>query len=366
MEAEELLMQPFNSLGSFMVRYSETTPGTFSLSIRDREKVRHYHILSLEEGTLSITRQVMFETLQELVAHHSQQADGLFVNLKQPCLTSAKLQIRRHTNEEWEIGRHQIQLVHRLGVGQFGEVWEGLWNNTSVAVKVLDSGSYQDEVGLMKKIHHQNLIQLYGVCTKEEPIYIITELMKHGSLMEYLQGEGTSLKLPQLINMSAQIASGMAYLEERNYIHRDLAARNILVGDHMTCKVAHFGLAQDLTENIYDMPIDQKLPIKWMAPEAAMYDRFTSKSDVWSFGIVIYEIITYGKVPYPGMTNGQVLKVLQQGYRMPRPMECPNELYDIMLDCWKEDPAERPTFETLHHHLKEFFTTNDGGYREPE
>jgi len=93
----------------------------------------------------------------------------------------------------------------------------------------------------------------------------------------------------------------------------------------------------------------EKLPIKWMAPEAAMYNHFTSKSDVWSFGIVIYEIITYGKAPYPGMTNGQVLKVLQQGYRMPRPMECPNELYDIMLDCWKEDPAERPTFETLHH-----------------
>ena len=376
MEAEKQLMQPFNNFGSFLVRDSETTPGDYSLSIRDRERVRHYRIKRLENGTFFVTRRVTFETIQDLVQYYTTQSDGLCVNLVAPCLLSEKPQtagLSRQANEEWEIDRRQIRLVRRLGAGQFGEVWEGLWNNTtSVAVKTLKPGTmspqeFLQEAALMKKLRHQKLIQLYAVCTKEEPIYIVTELMKHGSLLEYLRGEGRALKLPQLIDMSAQVAAGMAYLEEQNYIHRDLAARNILVGDHMICKVADFGLARVIDEDIYEAHTGAKFPIKWTAPEAALYNRFTIKSDVWSFGIVIYEIITYGRFPYPGMTNAQVLEALQQGYRMPRPMGCPDKLYDVMLDCWKEEPASRPTFETLQWQLEEFFTTEgDGGYREPE
>ena len=375
-EAEKQLMQPFNVFGSYLVRDSETTPGDFSLSIRDRERVRHYRIKRLENGTFFVTRRVTFETIQDLVAYYTNQSDGLCVHLVQPCLLSEKPQtagLSRQANEEWEIDRRQIRLVRRLGAGQFGEVWEGLWNNTtSVAVKTLKPGTmsaaeFLQEAALMKKLRHQKLIQLYAVCTSEEPIYIITELMKHGSLLEYLRGEGRALKLPQLIDMSAQVAAGMAYLEEQNYIHRDLAARNILVGDHMICKVADFGLARVIDEDVYEAHTGAKFPIKWTAPEAALYNRFTIKSDVWSFGIVIYEIITYGRFPYPRMTNAQVLEDLQEGYRMPRPMGCPDKLYDVMLDCWKEEPASRPTFETLQWQLEEFFTTEgDGGYREPE
>ena len=375
-EAEKQLMQTFNIFGSYLVRDSETTPGDFSLSIRDRERVRHYRIKRLENGTFFVTRRVTFETIQDLVQYYTTQSDGLCINLVQPCLLSEKPQtagLSRQANEEWEIDRRQIRLVRRLGAGQFGEVWEGLWNNTtSVAVKTLKPGTmsaleFLQEAALMKKLRHQKLIQLYAVCTKEEPIYIVTEIMKHGSLLEYLRGEGRALKLPQLIDMSAQVAAGMAYLEEQNYIHRDLAARNILVGDHMICKVADFGLARIIDEDVYEAHTGAKFPIKWTAPEAALYNRFTIKSDVWSFGIVIYEIITYGRFPYPGMTNAQVLEALQQGYRMPRPMGCPDKLYDVMLDCWKEEPASRPTFETLQWQLEEFFTTEgDGGYREPE
>ena len=375
-EAEKQLMQGFNNYGSYLVRDSETTPGDFSLSIRDRERVRHYRIKRLENGTFFVTRRVTFETIQDLVTYYTSQSDGLCVNLVQPCLLSEKPQtagLSKQANEEWEIDRRQIRLVRRLGAGQFGEVWEGTWNNTtSVAVKTLKPGTmsaieFLQEASLMKKLRHQKLIQLYAVCTREEPIYIVTELMKHGSLLEYLRGEGRSLKLPQLIDMSAQVASGMAYLEEQNYIHRDLAARNILVGEHMICKVADFGLARIIDEDIYEAHTGAKFPIKWTAPEAALYNRFTIKSDVWSFGIVIYEIITYGRFPYPGMTNAQVLEALQQGYRMPRPMGCPDKLYDVMLDCWKEEAANRPTFETLQWQLEEFFTTDgDGGYREPE
>ena len=147
----------------------------------------------------------------------------------------------------------------------------------------------------------------------------------------------------------------MAYLEEQNYIHRDLAARNILVGEHLICKVADFGLAHVIDEDIYEAQPEEKIPIKWTAPEAALHNRFTIKSDVWSFGVMLYEIITYGRFPYPSMTSGEVLEALQQGYRMPRPMGCPDKLYDIMLKCWGHEPANRPTFETLQWQLEEFF-----------
>ena len=152
----------------------------------------------------------------------------------------------------------------------------------------------------MKKLRHPKLIQLYAVCTLEEPIYIITELMKNGSLLEHLQGKGRTLKLPQLIDMSAQIASGMAYLESQNYIHRDLAARNVLVGENNIVKIADFGLARLIKEDEYEARVGARFPIKWTAPEAANYSKFSIKSDVWSFGILLTELVTYGRIPYPG------------------------------------------------------------------
>ena len=240
----------------------------------------------------------------------------------------------------------------------------GIWNGTTeVAVKTLKPGTikaseFLEEAALMKKLRHPNLIQLYAVCTKEEPIYIITELMKHGSLLEYLRGDGHSLKLRQLIDMGTQVASGMAYLEEKNYIHQDLAARNILVGENRICKVADYGLARVIDEDankLNNFPLN-----KWTAPEVALYSCFTIKSDVWSFGILLYELITYGQFPYPGMDNVQVLTVLQTGYRMQCPMGCPELLYEIMRDCWRDDATSRPTFETLQWKLEDFFFTDTG------
>ena len=374
-EAEKQLMMSFNQYGSYLVQDSELTPGDYSLSIRDTKKVRHYGIKRLENGTFFVSHHVTFETLQDLVAYYQQQADGLCVNLRYPCLLSGKPQmagLSKQANEEWEIDRRQIRLIRRLGVGRFSEVWEGQWNGTTlVAVKTPKPGTmtpmeFLQEAAPMKRLGHPKVLQLYAVCTREEPFYIVTELMKHGSLLEYLQREGRSLKLPQLVDMSAQVAAGMAYLEVQNYIHRDLAARNILVSEHLICKVADFGLARVIDEDIYEAHTGAKFPIKWTAPEAAMYNRFTIKSDVWSFGVVLYEVVTYGRFPYPGMTNAEVLEKIQTGYRMGCPPNCPKQLHDIMLDCWREEPANRPTFETLQWQLEEFFVTEDGGYREPE
>ena len=259
-------------------------------------------------------------------------------------------------------------MVRKLGAGQFGEVWEGLWNNTtSVAVKTLKPGTrsaseFLQEAGVMKRLRHAQLIYLHRVCTREEPIMLVMELMKHGSMLEYLRGEGRSLTLSQLINMASQVASGMAYLEEQNYIHRDLAPRNILIAENLICKVADFGLARVIDEDPYEAHEGVKLPIKWAAPEAALYNRFTIKSDVWSFGIFLWEIINYGRFPYPGMTNAEVLEKVQTGYRMPRPPNCPKKLHDIMINCWHEEPDSRPTFESLQVQLEDFFT-NDTGHQ---
>ena len=206
-------------------------------------------------------------------------------------------------------------------------------------------------------------LQLYAVCTQEEPIYIVTELMRHGSLLEYLKGEGKDLKLTELIDMGAQVAAGMAYLERMNYIHRDLAARNILVGEGNICKVADFGLARLIEDDEYNAHQGAKFPIKWTAPEAALYQKFTIKSDVWSFGVLLVELVTHGRNPYPGMTNAEVLAQVERGYRMPQPMNTPDALYQIMLDCWKKNEWERPTFDYLQSILEDYFVSTEPNYK---
>ena len=245
-------------------------------------------------------------------------------------------------------------------------MWEGVWNTTSVAVKALKPGTmsandFLQEATMMARLHHPKMVQLHAVCTKEEPIYIVMELMKHGDLLKYLRkGEGRLLKLPQLINMSAQVASGMACLEEQNVVHRDLAAKNILVGDHMICKVCDFQQASVLENDIFKAPEGSKFHTKWTAPEAAWSGIFTIKSDVWSFGIVLWEIITHGLAPYPGMTDAEILERIKTRsimyYRMGCPPNCPQKLHNIMMDCWQKDPASRPSFKSLVVQLEDFLT----------
>ncbi|XP_040160962.1 uncharacterized protein LOC120898750 isoform X1 [Anopheles arabiensis] len=372
-EAEKKLLLPENEHGAFLIRDSESRHNDYSLSVRDGDTVKHYRIRQLDEGGFFIARRTTFRTLQELVEHYSKDSDGLCVNLCKPCVQIEKPVtdgLSHRTRDQWEIDRTSLKFVRKLGSGQFGDVWEGLWNNTTpVAIKTLKSGTmdpkdFLAEAQIMKKLRHVKLIQLYAVCTLEEPIYIITELMKHGSLLDYLQGKGRSLKLPQLIDMAAQIAAGMAYLESQNYIHRDLAARNVLVGDNNIVKIADFGLARLIKEDEYEARVGARFPIKWTAPEAANYSKFSIKSDVWSFGILLTELVTYGRIPYPGMTNAEVLTQVEHGYRMPQPQNCNTPLYEIMLECWNKDPMRRPTFETLQWKLEDFFTMDPSEYKE--
>ena len=164
----------------------------------------------------------------------------------------------------------------------------------------MDPKDFLAEAQLMKRLHHPKLIRLYAVCTSEEPIFIVTELMKNGSLLNFLRNKGRETVYEKLMDMAIQIATGMSYLESKNYCHRDLAARNVLVGEKSVVKVADFGLARVIVEREYEARVGTRFPLKWTAPEALNYSKFSIKSDVWSFGILLTELITYGGAPYPG------------------------------------------------------------------
>ena len=325
-DCEKQLLLPGNVRGTFCVRDSESHTGAYSLSVRDysEEKghhIKHYKIRTLDSGGFYITTRSKHPTLISLIEHYKGTSDGLCCKLTKACakIQPVLLDLSKDTRDQWEIPREQLEFRKKLGAGQFGEVWEGRWNtNTKVAIKTLKEGTmspeaFLEEAAIMKKCRHDKLVQLYAVCSEKEPIYIVTELMCNGSLQHYLRSDtGNRLSLDVLIDMMAQIAKGMAYLEHDKLVHRDLAARNILVGENNTCKVADFGLARIIEDNEYQARQGAKFPIKWTAPEAALYGTFTIKSDVWSFGILIVEIITFGAVPYPGMTNNEVLT--QVGY----------------------------------------------------
>uniref|UniRef100_A0A8C3CHZ2 Tyrosine-protein kinase n=1 Tax=Cairina moschata TaxID=8855 RepID=A0A8C3CHZ2_CAIMO len=373
-DAERLLLGPGNVVGSFMIRDSETTKGCYSLSVRDGDtlqggSVKHYKIRMLDSGGFYISPRSSFDTLQELVEHYKGQSDGLCQKLTYPCCTPKPQ--KPWEKDAWEIPRESLQLEKKLGAGQFGEVWMATYNkHTKVAVKTMKPGSmsvsaFLEEANLMKTLQHDKLVKLHAVVTKEEPIYIITEFMEKGSLLDFLKSEeGNKQPLPKLIDFSAQIAEGMAFIEKRNYIHRDLRAANILVSAILVCKIADFGLARVIEDNEYTAREGAKFPIKWTAPEAINYGSFTIKSDVWSFGILLTEIITYGRIPYPGMSSVEVIRALERGYRMPRTENCPEELYDIMLRCWKTRPEDRPTFEYTQSILEDFFTATEGQYQQ--
>lgn len=361
--AEYLLSSGIN--GSFLVRESESSPGQRSISLRYEGRVYHYRISEDSDGKVYVTSESRFNTLAELVHHHSMHADGLITMLLYPAPKRNKPIVFALSPEpdEWEIERTDITMKHKLGGGQYGDVYEAVWKryNRTVAVKTLKEDTmalkdFLEEAAIMKEMKHPNLVQLLGVCTREPPFYIITEFMSQGNLLDYLRSSNKEeLTAVALMYIATQIASGMAYLESRCFIHRDLAARNCLVSENHLVKVADFGLARLMRDDTYTAHAGAKFPIKWTAPEGLAYNKFSTKSDVWAFGILLWEIATYGMSPYPGVDLTDVYHMLESGYRMECPPGCPPNIYELMHSCWQWNPADRPSFKDIHHALETMF-----------
>ncbi|CAL8276996.1 unnamed protein product [Merluccius merluccius] len=361
--AEYLLSSGIN--GSFLVRESESSPGQRSISLRYEGRVYHYRINTASDSKLYVSSESRFNTLAELVHHHSTVADGLITTLHYPAPKRNKPTVYgvSPNYDKWEMERTDITMKQKLGGGQYGEVYEGVWKkyNLTVAVKTLKEDTMEveeflKEAAVMKEIKHPNLVQLLGVCTREPPFYIITEFMTHGNLLDYLREcNREEVNAVVLLYMATQISSAMEYLERKNFIHRDLAARNCLVGENHLVKVADFGLSRLMTGDTYTAHAGAKFPIKWTAPESLAYNKFSIKSDVWAFGVLLWEIATYGMSPYPGIDLSQVYELLEKDYRMDRPEGCPEKVYELMRACWKWIPAERPSFAETHQAFETMF-----------
>nr|XP_029500867.1 ephrin type-A receptor 3-like [Oncorhynchus nerka] len=260
-----------------------------------------------------------------------------------------------------ELDASCIAIDKVVGAGEFGEVCSGRLRLPSkkencVAIKTLKAGytdkqrrDFLSEASIMGQFDHPNIIRLEGVVTRSKPVMIVTEYMENGSLDSFLRKHDAQFTGIQLVGMLRGIASGMKYLSDMGYVHRDLAARNILVNSNLVCKVSDFGLSRVLEDDPEAAYTTRggKIPIRWTAPEAISYRKFTSASDAWSYGIVLWEVMSYGERPYWEMSNQDVIKAVDEGYRLPPPMDCPATLYQLMLDCWQKERNNRPKFEQI-------------------
>ncbi|XP_066980698.1 proto-oncogene tyrosine-protein kinase ROS isoform X4 [Macrobrachium rosenbergii] len=270
------------------------------------------------------------------------------------------------------VSRNCITLTKFLGSGAFGEVFEGTacelpgWPDvTKVAIKTLRKGAtemekaeFLKEAQLMSHFQHEHILRLLAVCTDHDPFFLILELMEGGDLLSYLRTSrgfstlqaDSGLTLADLVSMCVDVAKGCVYLEELHYVHRDLAARNCLVTttdpELRVVKIGDFGLARDIYKNdYYRKEGEGLLPVRWMSPESLVDGVFTSHSDVWAFGVLLWEILTLGQQPYPARTNLEVLHYVRSGGRLTRPPNCPEELHKLMDRCWSYSPENRPTFK---------------------
>ncbi|MFT7802187.1 tyrosine-protein kinase BTK-like [Arapaima gigas] len=349
-----------NKDGGFLVRDSSKagkyTVSLFTKSAGDATgSCRHYNICTTPQGQFYLAEKHNFSTISELINYHQHNAAGLVSRLKH--IVSNRVKSAPSTAGlgygVWEIDPRDLTFIKELGDGQFGVVKYGKWQGQhDVAIKMIKEGSmseddFIDEAKVMMKLCHENLVQLYGVCTKQRPIYIVTEFLSNGCLLNYLRD---TLKYPtpiQLLEMCKDVSEGMAYLESQQFIHRDLAARNCLVASNGTIKVTDFGLSRYVLDDEYTSSVGSKFPVRWSPPEVLLYSRFSSKSDIWAFGVLMWEVYTLGRMPYERLSNTEIVEKVSAGLRLYRPQLANERIYSIMTSCWHDKPEERPTFHDL-------------------
>ncbi|XP_033332193.1 insulin receptor isoform X1 [Megalopta genalis] len=326
---------PFSDVVHFSINVSNTAPITM--------------ISLLTVATFSVISITIFVLLR---IQHKKKKQERLIAIVNPDYIETKYVI-----DDWEVPAESVEIVEKLGLGNFGMVYQGVYDKTTpVAIKTIsktasqrEKNEFLNEASVMKNFSTYHIIKLLGVVSIENPPYVIMELMENGDLKTYLRKIRDRPDLVPdacgIMRMAAEIADGMAYLESKKYVHRDLAARNCMVSKDLVCKIGDFGMARDIYETDY-YKIGRKglLPIRWMAPENLSDGMFTSDSDVWSFGVVLYEILTLAEMPYQGFSNEEVLShVLHKG-TLNIPRNCPENIHKIMEKCFKWRPSDRPTF----------------------
>ncbi|XP_027828659.1 focal adhesion kinase 1 isoform X17 [Ovis aries] len=266
------------------------------------------------------------------------------------------------STRDYEIQRERIELGRCIGEGQFGDVHQGTYTSPenpalAVAIKTCKNCTsdsvrekFLQEALTMRQFDHPHIVKLIGVIT-ENPVWIIMELCTLGELRSFLQVRKYSLDLASLILYAYQLSTALAYLESKRFVHRDIAARNVLVSSNDCVKLGDFGLSRYMEDSTYYKASKGKLPIKWMAPESINFRRFTSASDVWMFGVCMWEILMHGVKPFQGVKNNDVIGRIENGERLPMPPNCPPTLYSLMTKCWAYDPSRRPRFTELKAQL---------------
>ncbi|XP_028452951.1 protein tyrosine kinase 2aa isoform X11 [Perca flavescens] len=266
------------------------------------------------------------------------------------------------STRDYEIQRDRIELGRCIGEGQFGDVHQGVYNSPDkpplpVAIKTCKNCTsdsvrekFLQEALTMRQFDHPHIVKLIGVIT-ENPVWIIMELCTLGELRSFLQVRKYNLDLATLILFAYQLSTALAYLESKRFVHRDIAARNVLVSSVDCVMLGDFGLSRYMEDSSYYKASKGKLPIKWMAPESINFRRFTSASDVWMFGVCMWEILMYGIKPFQGVKNNDVIGRIENGERLAMPPQCPPTLYSLMTKCWSYDPSKRPRFTELKTQL---------------
>ncbi|XP_072348804.1 tyrosine-protein kinase Fes/Fps [Scyliorhinus torazame] len=347
METQQLLANE----GDFLVRESQNK-GEYVLSVMSAGQCRHF-IIQHADSQYRFDGE-SFSTIPLLI-------DNLLKTRQPVTKKTGAVLLKPIVKDKWVLDHEDVLLGDRIGRGNFGEVFSGRMrnDNTLVAVKMCRESLPADqknkflmEARILKQYDHPNIVRLIGVCTQKQPIYIVMELVQGGDFLTFLRNEANNLSTKDLIKMAENAAAGMAYLESKHCIHRDLAARNCLVSERHVLKISDFGMSREEEDGVYSSTGGMRqIPIKWTAPEALNYGRFTTEGDIWSYGILLWETFSLGSTPYPTMTNQQTREEVEQGYRLTAPDSCPDEIYGIMCRCWQYDPKNRPSFSTIHQEL---------------
>uniref|UniRef100_A0A3B4FPQ0 Tyrosine-protein kinase n=1 Tax=Pundamilia nyererei TaxID=303518 RepID=A0A3B4FPQ0_9CICH len=324
--------------GLFLVRESIRHPGDYVLCVSISGEVIHYRVI-YQDNKLTIDKTQYFYNLIDMIEFYSKNKGSIATTLLKPKqkqgTKSAELELSKNG---WLLDIEKLTLGENIGEGEFGAVYEGVYMGQRVAVKTIKcdvtAQAFLQETTVMTK--HENVIVSLRVC------------LLQGNLVNFLRTRGRSVvNSVQLLRFSLDVCEGMDYLESKKLVHRDLAARNVLISDDNVAKVSDFGLTK-VDSKVSDKA---KLPVKWTAPEALKKEKFSTKSDVWSYGILLWEIFSYGRQPYPKMSLQEVKDKVEQGYRMEAPEDCPPSVYSLMRVCWEQEPRKRPGFHKLREKL---------------